>query len=308
MYRSVRDRKWSNSSKPPLTGPPGHASIAEPMLVPPDHLYEVNYRVPRTTALAGSAPMRRFRVRKRCLDVIVGSVLALVTLPLMIVMGIGVALSLRCWPLFRHDRPGRNGVPLTVVKLRTLPPATPAYADKKILDIAHMPLPWFCRVLRRSHLDELPQLFLVVTGAMSLVGPRPTQQPEIEPVEPVFSAIRTSIAPGCTGLWQLSTGSDGRIADHPEFDLFYVEHASIRLDLWIMVRTVGWMLGLVKPIELADIPASLCWRDAPKAEVRRPVKRRAAKDYSPVESREHPHAWTRVESDVLIDGATVGMD
>jgi hypothetical protein len=129
--------------------------------------------------------------------------------------------------------------------------------NKHILGIDAMPLPWLCRKMRATHLDELPQLLLVVVGQMSLVGPRPRLPEEVEPVSADYDAARTSVRPGCTGLWQLSVAADDTATSAPRFDLFYLEHASLRFDLWILVRTIGWVLGLVKAIDLNDVPAYL---------------------------------------------------
>jgi lipopolysaccharide/colanic/teichoic acid biosynthesis glycosyltransferase len=197
---------------------------------------------------------RSAAVRKRVLDLLVGSVLTVVTAPVLLILAIGVAVSLRAWPLFSHWRVGQHGRPVRIFKLRTLPTSTPPYADKFELQIEDLPLPWLCRVLRRTHIDELPQLWLVVTGKMSMVGPRPVQGPDIEPVPETFSALRSAVKPGCTGLWQISAASSGTATSVPEFDLFYIHRASIRFDLWILARTVGWMLCLAKPVSIDSVP------------------------------------------------------
>jgi lipopolysaccharide/colanic/teichoic acid biosynthesis glycosyltransferase len=192
------------------------------------------------------------------LDLVLGTILALAALPVILVLAVGVAASLRAWPFFTHTRPGWQGRAVRIVKLRTLPPSTPRYADKHTLGLAEMPLPWLCGVLRRTHLDELPQLFSVVLGHMSLVGPRPQLPHDVEPIEMSYDRLRRQVRPGCTGLWQLSVASSDTATSAPRFDVFYIERASIRLDLWIIGRTVGWILGLVRPIDVADIPQWLC--------------------------------------------------
>ncbi|MBV9486097.1 MAG: sugar transferase [Frankiaceae bacterium] len=197
---------------------------------------------------------RHAATRKRVLDVVVASALTLLTAPLVLVLAIGVAITLRAWPVFSHWRIGQHGRPIRVFKLRTLPTSTPPYADKFELQIEDLPLPWLCRVLRRTHIDELPQLWLVVAGKMSMVGPRPVQGPDIEPVPETFSALRSAIRPGCTGLWQISEASGGTATSAPEYDRFYIDKASVRFDLWILARTVGWMLCLIKPVTIDDIP------------------------------------------------------
>jgi lipopolysaccharide/colanic/teichoic acid biosynthesis glycosyltransferase len=107
-----------------------------------------------------------------------------------------------------------------MVKLRTLPSNFPRYAVKH--ELAGLRLPWISRTLRKLHLDELPQLALVVLGKMSLVGPRP-EMPHLYPAfDPEFAVKRTTVRPGCTGLWQISDQCDGMIYEHPEFDDYYV--------------------------------------------------------------------------------------
>jgi lipopolysaccharide/colanic/teichoic acid biosynthesis glycosyltransferase len=214
--------------------------------------------------LSGTRPVSRpgssLGVRKRLLDVALGTLLALAALPVILVLAIGVAVSLRAWPFFAHTRPGWRGRPVWVVKLRTLPTSTPRYGDKHELGLADMPLPWLCRLLRRTHLDELPQLFSVVVGHMSLVGPRPQLPHDVEPIERSYDRLRSQVRPGCTGLWQLSVASGDTATSAPRFDVFYLVHASVRLDLWIICRTVGWVLGLARPIDVPDIPRWLCGR------------------------------------------------
>ncbi|HWC35201.1 MAG TPA: sugar transferase [Mycobacteriales bacterium] len=196
----------------------------------------------------------RVAFRKRAFDILVGGFLCLIAIPVIAVLAVGVVLSLRANPFFVQRRPGLQGRELTIVKLRTLPTSTPSYADKHSLGLDTMKLPWLCSLLRRSHLDELPQLFSVVLGHMSLVGPRPALPGHVEPVAEQYESLRRSVRPGCTGLWQLSVASSDTATSAPNFDLFYVRHASTRFDLWIVARTVGWILGLVPPIETSDVP------------------------------------------------------
>ena len=92
--------------------------------------------------------------------------------------------------------------------------------------------------MRRLHLDELPQLFLVVIGKMSLVGPRPEMHSLTTHYGDEFAAQRTQVRPGCTGLWQISEHCTKMIFEHPEFDLQYVQNRSLRFDMWIIARTL----------------------------------------------------------------------
>jgi len=205
----------------------------------------------------GREPTAGVAFRKRSLDLVLGAILSLVVLPVLLVLALGVAVSLRTWPFFSQSRPGRGEANLTILKLRTLPPTTPQYADKHALGIETWELPWLCRLLRKTHLDELPQLLLVVAGRMSLVGPRPPLPSDVEPLDHDFEVARRAVRPGCTGLWQLSSASSDTATSAPDLDLFYLRNASTRLDLWILLRTVGWMAGVVAPLEADQVPRSL---------------------------------------------------
>ena len=190
---------------------------------------------------------------KRAIDIMLSAVLLVVALPVVVACAIGCALALRTWPFFAQHRIGRNGRAFWIPKLRTLPPSTPRYADKYAID--GIDIPRFPRMLRRFHLDELPQLILVLTGRMSLVGPRPEMPTLHRQLDPAFAAARTSVLPGCTGLWQVSVGVESLIAESPEFDTWYLAHRSLRLDGWILWRTLRNALCRRPLITLADIPA-----------------------------------------------------
>lgn len=191
---------------------------------------------------------------KRVIDVVAGTVFAVLALPVVIVLAMVTAVSLSAWPFFVQTRVGAGGVRFRLIKLRTLPVATSHYAAKRALD--SIPLNWLSRTLRRTHLDELPQLFLVPIGRMSLVGPRPEMPFLHDQMSPFFARRRTRVRPGCTGLWQIGQGCGGMIADAPEYDMHYVDHQSVLLDLWIVWRTVAMILG-GSTVRLADLPAWL---------------------------------------------------
>lgn len=201
----------------------------------------------------GTQGMRTDTAR-RVLDIVGAAALLVLTLPVLLVAIIGTTISLRAWPFFTQTRIGRDGKPFRFVKLRTLPVEAPRYAAK--YDIARFDLPRFTRALRLLHLDELPQLVLVLVGKMSLVGPRPEMPYLHEQLPADFAALRTSVRPGCTGLWQVSEHCDRMIFEHPEADIRYVQHRSLRFDLWIMARTVRLLVpGLERRlVRLDDLP------------------------------------------------------
>ena len=189
---------------------------------------------------------------KRAIDMLAGTALALVALPLVLVLAAISAVSFRAWPFFVQRRVGRFGHPFRLVKVRTLPRHVPRYADKYA--IQGVPLPRWAQFARRHKLDELPQLFLVPLGKMSLVGPRPEMGGLHESFESAFATARTSMRPGCTGLWQISDQCHRLISEGVEYDKFYMRNHSVRLDLWILARTVRTVLG-GKPVGLGDVPS-----------------------------------------------------
>lgn len=196
---------------------------------------------------------------RRGFDIGVSTLLLVLTLPVLLVVATGTAISLRAWPLFSHERVGLGGDRFRFLKIRTLPPAAPAYVDKHQLDFSRVPA--FCRLVRRLHLDELPQLWLVLRGEMSLVGPRPEMAWLHEQMDAEFAALRTSVRPGCTGLWQVSDASAGLIGDAPQYDRAYLKHRSLRLDLWLLGRTALKMVGMGRRLSIADIPRWAGGRD-----------------------------------------------
>ncbi len=206
---------------------------------------------PRVTSV--SAVARRVDTSRRLLDVGLAIGLVVVTIPVMVAAAATSAVALRAWPFFTQHRIGRDGLPFRFVKIRTLPVDTPGYVDKHQLDLSRIPRA--CRLLRRLHLDELPQLFLVLRGRMSLVGPRPEMAHLHRNLSSDFASLRTSVRPGCTGLWQISESCTDLISAAPEYDRHYLEHRSLRFDLWVLYRTALKMVGLATTVTIGDIPA-----------------------------------------------------
>jgi lipopolysaccharide/colanic/teichoic acid biosynthesis glycosyltransferase len=200
-----------------------------------------------------NASIRRANGRaKRAFDLVAGVALSTVTAPIIVLLAVGSAVSFRAWPLFVQKRLGRGGRPFCFVKLRTLPTDTPVDADK--YTIAATTTTRWGRFLRASHLDELPQCWLVVTGRMSLVGPRPEMPALAARFDATFMRERLAVRPGITGPWQVSAACSGLIGEAPEFDRLYLAHAGPRLDAWVLLRTTGVLVGL-RPLPLERFPA-----------------------------------------------------
>jgi lipopolysaccharide/colanic/teichoic acid biosynthesis glycosyltransferase len=193
------------------------------------------------------------RSRRIFLDLGVGTLLLILTLPLVILLAVGSALSLRAWPLFTQERLGRCGRSFKFMKIRSLPVTAPRYASK--YELGGVSCGRYGKFIRTTHLDELPQLFLVVMGKMSLVGPRPEMAAVAETFDPVFVEERLRTRPGCTGLWQVSTASQGLIGEAPQYDRYYAENCNVRLDLWVLWRTAVQLFPGVEAISLEDVPA-----------------------------------------------------
>lgn len=207
---------------------------------------------------------------KRATDLILALVLIILTAPIVLVAAVISAVSLRAWPFFTQQRVGLHGRPFRFIKIRTLPTSTPRYLLKDELDFTVVPRA--CRALRRLHLDELPQLFLVLIGRMSLVGPRPEMTEFHALLKPEFAQARGSIRPGCTGLWQIGAACGGLIGEAPEYDLYYVDHHELALDIWVLIRTARMMLGNPELVELRDMPGQPGVTPLPPARLPRPKK------------------------------------
>lgn len=190
---------------------------------------------------------------KRWIDIVVGTVLAVALTPLMFLLAIGSALSLKTWPFFAQTRVGLGGREFRIVKIRTMPRTAPAYADKYAI-AASVHIPRFCQFMRNHHIDELPQLWLVPVGRMSLVGPRPEMRMLHDTFDPEFAALRTSVRPGCSGLWQIGHGAVGLIVESPEYDRLYIANAGVRLDAWVLWQTALMLTGIGHSRPIGAVP------------------------------------------------------
>jgi len=200
----------------------------------------------------GSGSIRYANGRlKRAFDLVAGLVLSIVTAPITVLLAVGSAVSFRAWPLFVQKRLGRDGRPFCFVKVRSLPTDTPVNADK--YTVAFVTSTRWGRFLRGSHLDELPQFWLVVTGRMSLIGPRPEMPDLAATFDAAFMRERLAVRPGITGPWQVSTAAAGLIGEAPELDRLYLAHAGPRLETWVSLRTIGMLVGL-QPLPLECFP------------------------------------------------------
>jgi exopolysaccharide biosynthesis polyprenyl glycosylphosphotransferase len=184
---------------------------------------------------------------KRTVD-LVGSVGALVLLsPLLLATAQWIKRDSEGAVFFKQVRVGRDGRPFTLWKFRTME----EHAEARRVELEHLSqgpgllfklkedprVTRAGRALRRYSIDELPQLFNVLRGEMSLVGPRPALPAEVEQYDD-WVRNRLKVKPGMTGLWQVSGRTETTFADYIRYDLFYIQNWSLSLDLWVMWRTL----------------------------------------------------------------------
>jgi lipopolysaccharide/colanic/teichoic acid biosynthesis glycosyltransferase len=188
---------------------------------------------------------------KRAIDIVVALLGLLLATPLLLVLALLVAASSPGAPVFRQRRAGRDGREFRMWKFRTMvagaerlrPLLVADSRDADWLDLEHDPrVTAVGRLLRRTSLDELPQLLNVLRGEMSLVGPRPLPLEEHARV-PDWAAARSAVRPGVTGLWQVRGRAALGFTAMLELDCEYVRSASLRLDLTILARTVPAVLA-----------------------------------------------------------------
>lgn len=173
---------------------------------------------------------------KRAVDIAVAGPMLVVSLPLQAVVAGLVRLTMGRPVLFRQQRPGLGGVPFDLVKFRTMADAAgpdDLHSTSRVTRLGG--------VLRATSIDELPTLWNVVRGDMSLVGPRPLLMDYLDRYTPE-QARRHDVRPGITGLAQVSGRNAVSWEDRLALDVEYVHRRSPRLDLWILVRTVTTVL------------------------------------------------------------------
>ena len=187
---------------------------------------------------------------KRSFDLAIGLVVGIVLIPIMLMIAVLVPATSRGPVLFRQTRVTKDGRPFTMLKFRTMVRDPERALQGKLIDLTK---PFFKmrddprltrigRILRATSLDELPQLWNVLRGDMSLVGPRPLPADQVAANQELLEP-RHEVRAGLTGWWQVNGRSEVEVERALQMDLFYIENWSLSLDLYILLKTIGILLA-----------------------------------------------------------------
>ena len=191
---------------------------------------------------------------KRLFDLALVAMLAPIVLPVIVMVTLILLLQGQS-PLYAQDRIGRGGKCFRIWKFRTMYPDADKILDKILAQNPGMRNEWettqklkndpritrFGAVLRKTSIDELPQLWNVLNGTMSLLGPRPMlpdQKFLYGPALPVYTSLR----PGISGMWQVSERNESHFQRRAELDIEYARSLSFRTDIWLVLRTMRTVL------------------------------------------------------------------
>ncbi len=181
-------------------------------------------------------------VLRRLVDIAVSALALVLAAPVLAVAALAIRIESPGGVIFRQRRVGRGGEPFDVLKLRTMVQGAEHVGAGLAIDAGDPRVTRVGAILRRTSLDELPNLLTVLSGEMSLIGPRPTLPVQVEQYTPRQRG-RLRIKPGITGWAQVNGRASLPWAERIELDLYYIEHRSLALDLRILARTVAMVLG-----------------------------------------------------------------
>jgi lipopolysaccharide/colanic/teichoic acid biosynthesis glycosyltransferase len=179
---------------------------------------------------------------RRSLDLLVGLLGSLLSAPLVALLAAAIRLESPGHPIYAQTRVGRDGQPFRIYKLRTMVAGAELIGAGLAVDQGDRRITRVGRVLRRYSLDELPNLWNVVRGEMSIVGPRPTLPVQVAQYSERQRG-RLAVKPGITGWAQVNGRASLPWAERIELDLWYVEHRSLALDMRIIASTVRLVLS-----------------------------------------------------------------
>lgn len=202
-------------------------------------------------------PNATLTISKRFFDLALGIPLFLISLPFVFVGAVLVFIADGRPVFYFQEREGLGGKPFRVWKLRTMKRESEALLEVHLANNPSARAEWENRFklekdprvigaigeyLRRSNIDELPQLWNVIKGEMSLVGPRPFPRYHLEKFTPEWRALRASVKPGVTGLWQVTSGSEDTLREQERLDREYLARQSFLFDVKLIFLTAVKLL------------------------------------------------------------------
>ena len=198
------------------------------------------------------------RVIKCLIDYCLGIPLFLVSIPVLLFSAICIWITSPHSPFFTQEREGGDGRIIHMIKLRTMYPDAEQLLSEHFTEnpsaraewqryfkLKNDPriLPYIGTLLRKTSIDELPQLWNVLKGDMSLVGPRPFPVYHLKEFPESFRHLRKTVLPGITGLWQVSARSEGDLSVQERLDTYYIRNWSVWLDFLLLAKTVRAVLS-----------------------------------------------------------------
>lgn len=178
------------------------------------------------------------RAGKRMIDAVLAALGILALSPILLIVGLLIMLTDPGPILFRQERVGRNGILFRIYKFRTMPVGTKILPSDKLGPIT---LNWFARLLRRTNLDELPQLYNILKGEMSIVGPRPPIPSQVELLQIRAKNGALCCRPGLTGLAQVNGYNGMPVPEKAGYDGQYASQITFSGDARIVMRTISYL-------------------------------------------------------------------
>ncbi|HTA42235.1 MAG TPA: undecaprenyl-phosphate galactose phosphotransferase WbaP, partial [Bryobacteraceae bacterium] len=195
---------------------------------------------------------------KRTIDILVSAFGLILMAPFVPIVTLWIRISSPGRAFFVQEREGVNGKPIQILKFRTMYTNAEDMLERHLVANPADRAEWdqFCKLkkdprvipgigtlLRKTSLDEIPQLWNILAGEMSLVGPRPFPGYHNSRFDAEFRLLRTQVRPGLTGMWQVSARSDGDLGVQQSLDSYYIRNWSLWLDLYLLVRTIRVVLS-----------------------------------------------------------------
>ena len=196
--------------------------------------------------------IKAYDILKRFIDIIIGTIGLIICIPIFIIIGVAIKIDSKGPVFFKHKRIGKHGKKLEIYKFRTMienaEEAMKNFTEEQKKEFAENfklendpRVTRVGKILRKTSLDELPQIINILKGEMSIIGPRPVVKSELEKYGSNQDKF-LSVAPGLTGYWAANGRSDVSYEERMALELYYVNNRSLILDMKIFFKTIGSVL------------------------------------------------------------------